>query len=263
MIDYRENMDAELKFRLERQRIQDAWEKSQWDKTERRVMTLLYASAFILMLIVLAGVVNALREPRAASSSDPGDLTIIVQPSAPSPTPEIAEPTLFGSVPDSLEARMLPRTEPRVLRTVQTPPPQPRPVKAGPISDIMEAPEPGPWMNMTLTAYGHGCRCDRLETLPGGRKRCHQFPGPPRVAKNGRFPVDGVTVAVPKSIPFGTLLEIRHNNRSFYRVATDHGSDIGPGRMDLFFASCDDADDWGRKEDIQVRVRREPLGGMR
>ena len=82
----------------------------------------------------------------------------------------------------------------------------------------------------------------------------------PQRAANGNWPLPGVTVAVPREIPWGTILELRYENRSYYMLAEDSGSRITTGHIDVFFGSCADARTWGRKW-LDVRVRRLPIGG--
>lgn len=125
MIDYRDDMDRNWMMRLENQRLDDARMRRENDRRERTVLALVV----VLALLVVVGLMAAMYAFRGQAST----LTIIVPDSTPTPTPEeTAEPTLFGTVPDALEARMLQATEPPKLRTAPNHPPSARPVEPGP-----------------------------------------------------------------------------------------------------------------------------------
>ena len=116
MKNYSDDMDQNWQRRLERQRMQDAIDEADRDRTERRVMLAIRAVALLIFLIIVAGVVFALRVSKEVSVSSRGGLTIIVW-APPASTPK-------GDI--------LPLTEPLTLRTVQNHPPSARPVKPGP-----------------------------------------------------------------------------------------------------------------------------------
>ena len=62
-------------------------------------------------------------------------------------------------------------------------------------------------------------------------------------------------VAAPRSIPFGTLLAVEgYAPPEQPAVVTDRGSDIGEGRIDVFFWQCRDAWRWGRRRTQVQRI---------
>ena len=90
MKNYSDDMDQNWKRRLERQRMQDAIDESNRnDRTERRVMTVIWAIAFALFLIIVAGVVLAVRVSKDVAVSSRGGLTIVWAPPAATPKGDI------------------------------------------------------------------------------------------------------------------------------------------------------------------------------
>lgn len=67
---------------------------------------------------------------------------------------------------------------------------------------------------------------------------------------SGRWPKVGHTIACPRSMPFGVVLEIEGVGR---RVCQDRGSAITTGKLDLFLGSEAAALRWGRRTRM-VRV---------
>lgn len=68
------------------------------------------------------------------------------------------------------------------------------------------------------------------------------FSGDPGVTASGRRTEPGVTVAVPKSIPFGTWLYIEGVG---WRRADDRGGRIKGQRLDICFQTRKEALRWG------------------
>ena len=111
-----------------------------------------------------------------------------------------------------------------------------------------EPPAYGPWGQMEVTAYSHGC------TRPRGPEKA------PQRAADGQWPVANWTVAAGPQYAFGTVLELSHAGVVTRRVVGDRGRAIKGRRLDLFVEDCERARRWGRKL-VSVRVVREPMGG--
>ena len=88
----------------------------------------------------------------------------------------------------------------------------------------------------TVTAY---CPC---------KVCCGQWSGGPTAS--GKMPVAGVTVAGPRSIPFGTKVWIEGVGE---RVVQDRLARKYNGRFDVFFASHAEALRFGRRT-LKVRI---------
>lgn len=88
----------------------------------------------------------------------------------------------------------------------------------------------------TVTAY---CPCSKC---------CGQWAGGPTAS--GRMPVAGVTVAGPRSIPFGTRVWIDGVGE---RVVQDRLARKYDSRFDLYFASHADALRFGKRQ-LKVRI---------
>ena len=88
----------------------------------------------------------------------------------------------------------------------------------------------------TVTAY---CPC---------KVCCGQWAGGPTAS--GRMPVAGITVAGPRSIPFGTRVWIEGVG---VRVVQDRLARKYDGRFDLYFSSHADALRFGKRT-LQVRI---------
>ncbi|MGD7046964.1 3D domain-containing protein [Rossellomorea marisflavi] len=71
-------------------------------------------------------------------------------------------------------------------------------------------------------------------------------PGDPGygVTASGEMVQEGVTIACPKHIPFGTRMKIENVG---YRVCSDRGSDITSGRLDVYMDSLSAAQSFGRQ----------------
>lgn len=68
MTHHNEDMDEAWKFRLERQRYQDAAQRAQYDRTERRIMALLWAIVMVLIVALVVLAVVAIRAPQSLRS---------------------------------------------------------------------------------------------------------------------------------------------------------------------------------------------------
>lgn len=72
------------------------------------------------------------------------------------------------------------------------------------------------------------------------------------VTSSGEYVMEGVTVACPKSLAFGTRLYIEGVG---YRVCHDLGGDITQGRLDVYIADLGQAQVFGRQT-LKVRILR-------
>lgn len=77
-------------------------------------------------------------------------------------------------------------------------------------------------------------------------------PGHPAygITASGKRVEDGVTIACPPELPFGTRVEIEGVGE---RICTDRGGAIKGKRIDLYIARLDDALEFGRQE-LRVRI---------
>lgn len=67
---------------------------------------------------------------------------------------------------------------------------------------------------------------------------------------SGTYVKEGRTVACPKSMPFGTVVEIEGFGK---RVCEDRGGAITNGKLDIYMESLDEALKFGRR-DLEVKV---------
>jgi len=72
------------------------------------------------------------------------------------------------------------------------------------------------------------------------------------VTSSGEYVKEGVTVACPKSLAFGTRLHIKGVG---YRICYDRGGDIVNGRLDVYIADLAKAQNFGRQT-LKVRILR-------
>lgn len=79
-------------------------------------------------------------------------------------------------------------------------------------------------------------------------------PTAPAPTASGVWPKEGVTVAGPRAIPFGTIVEIEGVGR---RVVEDRTARRFDGRWDVFFASHEDARRFGKRR-LTVRILSRP-----
>lgn len=90
-----------------------------------------------------------------------------------------------------------------------------------------------------MTAY---CAC---------YKCCRKRPGDKGygITASGARATQGVTIAAPKNIPFGT--KIAFNGNTY--IVQDRGGSIKNKRLDLYFESHTEASKWGvRKVDVTI-----------
>jgi len=73
------------------------------------------------------------------------------------------------------------------------------------------------------------------------------------ITASGRPPMEGVTVACPKSMKLGTWVDIENVGR---RRCDDRGGAIKDKRLDLFIPSYDAAVRFGRRE-LEVEILKE------
>lgn len=80
----------------------------------------------------------------------------------------------------------------------------------------------------------------------------------------GKLPVPGITVAAPRSVPFGTRVRITlEDGRRWTLVAQDRTHRRFDGRWDIFMASHSEAVAFGvRKARIEI-LGASPVGGRR
>ena len=100
--------------------------------------------------------------------------------------------------------------------------------------EITQEPEPELW---TVTAY---CACEKC--CPGSADG---------LTASNRKPTEGITVAADPSIPFGTEVWIEGIGT---RLVEDRGSAITGNHIDIYFASHDDARQFGVKQ-LEVRIK--------
>jgi 3D (Asp-Asp-Asp) domain-containing protein len=72
------------------------------------------------------------------------------------------------------------------------------------------------------------------------------------ITASGEHVREGVTVACPPSMAFGTRLEIEGVGE---RVCADRGSKITEGRLDIYFTNVKEAIKFGRRE-LRARILR-------
>lgn len=76
------------------------------------------------------------------------------------------------------------------------------------------------------------------------------------ITKSGE-PVAPGAVAAPRSIPFGTLVEMD----GYAGRVVDRGGAIAEGRLDVWFSDCDQARQWGiRRRFVTVTWPDAPAG---
>lgn len=99
------------------------------------------------------------------------------------------------------------------------------------------------WRPFEVTAY------------TAGYESTGKRPGDPYygITASGEPVREGVTVACPPSMSFGTKLEIEGVGR---RICQDRGGAITEGRLDVYFDDLNDALEFGRKT-LNVRVVEE------
>ena len=103
--------------------------------------------------------------------------------------------------------------------------------------------EKSDWQPFEVTAY------------TAGYESTGKRPGDPYygITASGEPVKEGVTVACPPSMPFGTKLEIESVGQ---RICQDRGGAITEGRLDVYFDDLKDALEFGRKT-LNVRVVEE------
>jgi len=70
-------------------------------------------------------------------------------------------------------------------------------------------------------------------------------PAAPAPTASGVWPKEGITVAAPRSIPFGTVVEIEGVGR---RIVQDRTAKRFDGRWDIYFDSHQEAKRFGKKK---------------
>ncbi len=76
------------------------------------------------------------------------------------------------------------------------------------------------------------------------------FSGDPRVTASGKWTTPGLTIAAPKTIPFGTWVHLQGIG---WRRVDDRGGKIRGNRLDLCVQTRSDALRWGRRK-IRVHI---------
>lgn len=106
---------------------------------------------------------------------------------------------------------------------------------------VVEQPVVEPaWLTFEVTAYTAGVESTGKSPGDAGYG----------ITASGEPVQEGRTVACPKSLPFGTRLEIEGIGE---RVCTDRGGAIGEGRLDVYMTELNDAQEFGRQS-RQVRI---------
>jgi len=77
-------------------------------------------------------------------------------------------------------------------------------------------------------------------------------PTAPAPTASGALPKEGVTVAAPRSVPFGTVVEIEGVGR---RVVQDRTAKRFDGRWDVYFESHQKAREFGKCK-LKIRIVR-------
>jgi 3D (Asp-Asp-Asp) domain-containing protein len=109
-----------------------------------------------------------------------------------------------------------------------------------PVAIVEQAVAEPKWLTFEITAYT--ANAESTGKSPGDAGYGITASGEPVRAN--------YTTACPKSLPFGTRLEIEGLGE---RVCTDRGGAIGEGRLDVYMAELNDALDFGRQS-RQVRI---------
>lgn len=109
-----------------------------------------------------------------------------------------------------------------------------------PVAIVEQAEAEPEWLTFELTAYTSGAESTGKSPGDAGYG----------ITASGEPVQEGRTVACPKSLPFGTRLEIEGLGE---RVCTDRGGAIGEGRLDVYMTDLNDALNFGRQS-RQVRV---------
>jgi 3D (Asp-Asp-Asp) domain-containing protein len=117
--------------------------------------------------------------------------------------------------------------------------PHEMPVVLAPEPVVVEAPAPE-WHMFEVTAYTAGPESTGKQPGDVGYG----------ITTSGEPVHEGVTLACPPSLAFGTRLEIEGIGE---RVCTDRGGSIKEGRLDLYIAELKDALDFGRQW-LKVRI---------
>lgn len=101
------------------------------------------------------------------------------------------------------------------------------------VSTIEEEEKPD-WRPFEVTAY------------TAGYESTQKKPGDPYygITASGEPVREGVTVACPPSMPFGTVIEIEGIGQ---RICQDRGGAITEGRLDVYFDDLNDALNFGRQ----------------
>ena len=76
------------------------------------------------------------------------------------------------------------------------------------------------------------------------------FSGDPRVTASGKRTTPGLTIAAPKTIPFGTWVHLQGIG---WRRVDDRGGKIRGNRLDLCVQTRSEAFRWGRRK-IRVHI---------
>lgn len=128
------------------------------------------------------------------------------------------------------EREVEPEPEPEVEEELE---PDPEPVVAK---------EPEPHYNMTFEATAY----------TAGPESTGKSPGHPEygLTASGAYVEEGLTLACPPSLAFGTKIEIEGYG---VRVCQDRGGDIVEGRLDIYFEQLSTALDFGRRN-VNVRI---------
>jgi 3D (Asp-Asp-Asp) domain-containing protein len=111
-----------------------------------------------------------------------------------------------------------------------------------PIVEVVEAPAPE-WITFEVTAYTAGEESTGKQLGDAGYG----------ITASGEHVREGVTIACPPSMAFGTRLEIEGIGE---RVCTDRGGAIKEGRLDIYIAELEEARQFGRQW-LNVRIIEE------
>jgi 3D (Asp-Asp-Asp) domain-containing protein len=132
----------------------------------------------------------------------------------------------------------------QLITQANTPHEMPVVLAPEPVVEVVKAPRE--WQTFEVTAY------------TSGPESTGKSPGDPAygITASGEPVQEGITVACPPSMAFGTRLEIEGLGE---RVCTDRGGAITEGRLDLYMTELQDALTFGRQW-LNVRIIEEEPG---
>jgi 3D (Asp-Asp-Asp) domain-containing protein len=119
-----------------------------------------------------------------------------------------------------------------------TPPPIPQPKAESPKQDDSQ------YVVYNVTAYTNGVEDTQKHKGQEGYG----------ITASGKKTVEGVTIAAPKSIPFGTKIYIKELDHTY--IVQDRGGAIKSGHLDVFFDNVSDMENFGRQY-LHIKIIKE------